>query len=244
MSKRNHFSTLYETKDSSELRAIIEQSGYQNQAKLAAIWELERRGESQDQYLKEAEVLLANESPQSDQKTRPEKYQTFWPRFIATIIDWIVLWPLLALMEDLNDSQLIWVANVSDMLGNFSPFVYSIWMHGKFGQTLGKMAMKVKVFDVAEQHGISMKQAFYRDMVPVIILALMYLYIYLFLDVNNENFIANIDLQSILVIWILGTLYLCWPALEIVSMAFSSRYRAIHDLIARTVVIRTDIVKV
>ena len=60
----------------------------------------------------------------------------------------------------------------------------------------------------------------------------------------NIAFILHPDLMfnSNIVLWdgILGFAGLLWIAVEIVSMLFNDKKRAIHDLIAKTVVIRTD----
>ncbi len=42
-------------------------------------------------------------------------------------------------------------------------------MHGRYGQTLGKMATRVKVIDVTEEIEVTYRQAFLRDS-PLVVL--------------------------------------------------------------------------
>ena len=56
----------------------------------------------------------------------------------------------------------IWLS-VSDFTG----LVYSIVMHGLYGQTFGKLVFQVKVVDKSEKP-LVMKQASYRDDVPIL----------------------------------------------------------------------------
>ena len=81
------------------------------------------------------------------------KYSTFWPRFSAGFVDALIFWPvgwLLSLAFSYSESVLLRVLVYIVSSGIF--LVYSIWMHGKFGQTLGKMAYKVIVLSWCDQN--------------------------------------------------------------------------------------------
>ena len=41
------------------------------------------------------------------------------------------------------------------------------YFHGKFGQTIGKMALKIKVMDISETRTINFKQALRRESIPL-----------------------------------------------------------------------------
>ncbi|MFT6783911.1 MAG: hypothetical protein ACJA1A_003853 [Saprospiraceae bacterium] len=49
MDKRNHFSDKYKSENSDELRGIVNDSRYQKDAKIAAVWELEQREEASEE---------------------------------------------------------------------------------------------------------------------------------------------------------------------------------------------------
>ncbi|CAN5376682.1 hypothetical protein BH10BAC4_BH10BAC4_19090 [soil metagenome] len=73
------------------------------------------------------------------------KYDTFWSRFFALILDSIVLAitkSLLGLIPTM-DSQVFTI--VSSLVFTSLPFVYAILMVGGYGQTVGKMIMNVRV---------------------------------------------------------------------------------------------------
>ncbi len=81
-----------------------------------------------------------------------EKYQTFTPRLFALIIDALIFLPLSFLDNLIKEANLLpaifalWL-----LVSSAAHPLYSILMHGIYGQTLGKMAMKVKVVDAFEK---------------------------------------------------------------------------------------------
>jgi uncharacterized RDD family membrane protein YckC len=114
-------------------------------------------------------------------------------------------------------------------------------MHGKYGQTLGKMACKVKVVDVSEQKGISMKQAFLRDIILIVFGTLGM--IFMIPDVLSGTYPyvpESIDLSTMFWFFIWGYAESAWFFAEFITMLFSSKRRAVHDFIAGTVVIHKD----
>src|SRR5215813_6504805 len=60
-----------------------------------------------------------------------------------------------------NGVLVIWFVFASSL-----PYLYNVLMHGKYGQTVGKMATKVRVVDVSLAK-LSMRQAFLRDSVYI-----------------------------------------------------------------------------
>jgi uncharacterized RDD family membrane protein YckC len=93
-----------------------------------------------------------------------QKYQTFSKRFWASILDSLLIAIPMGLMDSLfgsvglSKSLLIIWAIVSYLAYN----VYTILMHGIYGQTLGKMVTKVKVVDITESP-MTMRQSVLRD---------------------------------------------------------------------------------
>lgn len=162
------------------------------------------------------------------------KYKTGHKRFWASILDALVFLPLIFLDELLTVNQpfsiLIWQASIS-LLG----YSYSIIMHYQYGQTLGKMLTGVKVLHVSESKRLTFKQVLLRDSIPILIdvAGLIYFASLLKQGLSADNLITNYeDLTSIVA--------LVWVLLELITMMTNQKRRALHDFVAKTVVIRVD----
>ena len=113
--------------------------------------------------------------------------------------------------------------------------VYSITLHALCGQTFGKIALDVKVVDHVSEKDISFKQAFLRDCVPVVMLLLL-IVISIFIPDEKAQEVPEWLFYGMMVF---GFSYFLWHLLEIVTMLFNEKNRALHDIIAGTVVVRT-----
>ena len=164
------------------------------------------------------------------------KYRTFAKRIIAGIIDGFVFIPL-----DFAGSYLL------DEFGNtfntswtlFQTIIWTLYVvigHGKYGQTLGKKAMAVKVLDLDEKNLIGYKRAFIRESVWFVVSILGA--IYLLFPQSNRNYseLNTVDDYLSLTISV-------WFILEIITMAFNSKRRALHDFMAKSVAIDMDELK-
>ena len=160
------------------------------------------------------------------------KYQTGGSRFLAALIDGLIFLPL-ALFEDAvllpTDNKLgfmVWVIfNIS------LSCAYSVLLHAKYGQTLGKMVMKVKIIDGSEMKPITLEQAFMRDIVGIAIMAIAIIYLFVkFADIQ----VIEKGYDDFLMPWAFS-----WALIELVTMLTNSKRRAVHDFIAGTVVVRT-----
>ncbi|MCP4265769.1 MAG: RDD family protein [Candidatus Brocadiaceae bacterium] len=172
-----------------------------------------------------------------------EIYKTFWRRFVALIIDLFVMWPIgILLGHFLNKNGLVFT-----LIDNLSIFAYSILLHGICGQTLGKFILKIKVLTILERK-ISFKSAFIRNAIPLFLAFLLIIYMYYYypeillfnnddvLDKLLEKHIEKLHINSPIVILLL--LNIGWYMLEILTMFTNNKRRALHDLIADTVVIK------
>ena len=163
-----------------------------------------------------------------------EKYQTFWRRFFAIFVDGLIFLPLgfvdkWVVSSGVSELPLfLWMVVMSSI-----GIAYSVGMHGTFGQTFGKMATKVIVLDVSEIK-LSYKQAALRDIVPILTWPLNFYVAYqvAFAGVTNEELV-----QSPVAVAIFASLF-GWMVLELVTMLFNNKRRAIHDFIAGSVVIK------
>lgn len=167
------------------------------------------------------------------------RYQTLERRLGALIVDLIVLVAPLYVL-DLSITAL----GISGILltpwlliSNFANAVYHILLQGWYGQTLGKMLFRVKVVREDDESPISMYEAYLRE-IPTLVFAVI--------AFANEVFIvlsggAVIRTDPTPVDYFLMFIALPWLIAEIVSALKTAKRRAIHDLIAGTVVIRTDL---
>jgi len=112
---------------------------------------------------------------------------------------------------------------------------YSIFFHGRFGQTLGKMATRVKVLG-ATGAKLTFKQAFLRDS-PYLVLVVLDLVITLPYIASGIS--LGVQSQSALQM-ILNNASLLWFWAEVLTMLTNNRRRAVHDFIAGSVVVRSD----
>jgi uncharacterized RDD family membrane protein YckC len=94
-------------------------------------------------------------------------YAGFWRRAASLLIDLLVLGPLLAAG--------FWARGQSPFLAlgacaaaSVVSVAYSIWFHARWGQTLGKMAMRIRVTSV-DGSPITARQAWLRSSVDVIV---------------------------------------------------------------------------
>ncbi len=165
-----------------------------------------------------------------------EKYETNWRRFWAALIDGFVFLPLLPLNEMIVQHQspgfllLLWSGFFA-----FLPHVYRILLHYKFGQTFGKMIMKVKIVDFDSERFITPRQTVLRDIIPVFLALLLLVSEAMYLiegqDIDTANTIAFFANYSFAV----------WTTAEIISIFTNTKRRMIHDFIAGTVVVETNI---
>jgi uncharacterized RDD family membrane protein YckC len=163
------------------------------------------------------------------------KYSTFWPRFCAGFVDGLLFMPLgLACSFAMSHYTSVPLRIVAYIVNSSAYLIYSIWTHGKFGQTLGKMACKVVVLDSSEK-SLSMRQAFLRDIVGVVLvpvgLAKDIPRIIRGIDISLPENMTTVDL-------VIGYSAFVWFLIEIITMLTNNKRRALHDFIAGSVVTR------
>ena len=161
------------------------------------------------------------------------KYNTFWRRVFAATFDSFIVF-LIGLINILIPFKSMFVEILFLVFSHTLFFIYSIWMHWKYGQTIGKIIMDVVVVDVNDEKKITFKQALYRDIVYVIMeLIALGLNLMLIVNINLEGIIGSLDS-------VLGVLVFLWLILELITMLFNQKRRSLHDLIANTVVVKKE----
>ena len=168
------------------------------------------------------------------------RYQTFWPRFWAALVDGLVMMPLFIAFSLMLVHENVSLRVVGYLLAALSPIAYSVVLHGIYGKTVGKHLNNIRVISVDEAR-LTFAQAARRDSVlipPLLFVASIELPMILSGDYPQhaqlEPFVETLFLISGLCVQI-------WAAAEIVSMLTNRKRRAIHDFLAGSVVVREGI---
>ncbi|MEL6950531.1 MAG: RDD family protein [Pseudomonadota bacterium] len=187
-----------------------------------------------------AESRTENAKPERPPIPEDKRYKTFWRRFIAQFIDGLFV-TVVAMVFLLVISPIIlnrgadtgWAILPLLIIMNVMIIGYPIVMHAEYGQTLGKMATAVKVVDVSEARGLTIRQSMLRDVVPLIsgVVATIGAVIQISTgNLSDDGSPTAYDFhEALLGIWFL---------LEVITMLFNKKRRAVHDFIAGTVVKR------
>ncbi len=167
------------------------------------------------------------------------KFVGFWPRFGALLIDGIILWavsiPLSWLLTE-------WYNAFSLMLISFIPFLYYPILEYKFGATLGKMVVGIKIVNY-EFQALSIGNVVLRNIIylgtELISITLTLYYYYNTYD-TNENFssIADVFTFQFSPERILRIVVFCIYIIEVIFLLTDEKYRALHDRIGKTYVVR------
>jgi len=176
-------------------------------------------------------------------KRKPDRnrYKTFWRRFWAGMADGVVFLPLIFISKAVwshSDTVPVSLLILFHVLQSLAGHAYKILLHGFFGQTIGKMLFKVKVIDASEEAPITLAQAFRRDVVPVIFMIMgLFTQVQAILRVRNP-FGDPVVRPFGPLTWFMLSFGTLWFWSEFITMLTNKRRRAVHDLIAGSVVIR------
>ena len=156
-------------------------------------------------------------------------YSTFWDRFFAAWLDGIVMWPL-----NLLDARIVGSGLPRPVLAgwfitySFAFLCYQMFCHARWGQTLGKWCFGVCVLDISEAP-LRPAQAVKRDAIALALAAAL---------VIQQLVRGRFSVEEPKTIDLLGAIGASWGALEILTMMTNTKRRALHDLIAGSVVVR------
>jgi uncharacterized RDD family membrane protein YckC len=163
-----------------------------------------------------------------------EKYRTLWWRFCALILDIILLLPLVIIAEAVKSAGFSSeVRPVLFLIINLVQTTYFIVMHGVYGQTVGKMLMKIKVLDASESP-IKFRQAVIRDLPQLLSTVGSFIFFYPLspdeIDPNSPDYWKNPFFVLIFI----------WGIADLLSVLTNDKRRALHDYLAGTVVVKLD----
>lgn len=161
------------------------------------------------------------------------KYHTGFRRLGAAIIDGVIFTPLLMVdLWVLNQTDNVWIVFLWTVFNALLYYSYSIFFHYRFGRTIGKWVMRIKVLDINETKLLSLKQAILRDSLYLVIQLMGLLYFLYLVAKTGDLDIVIMDYRNFIDYSFLG-----WMALELLSMLTNEKRRAIHDWLAGSVVI-------
>jgi len=173
-----------------------------------------------------------------------ERYSTFGPRFWTASVDSCVLWPLGFITEVLLSLSIPRIlAALLLIVESLAWLIYTVVMHARYGQTVGKMVTKVRVVDVRTEGSISWRQAWLREGIPMVLsLGFLGWEVSLILTGSlSPGAVASGEaLTASRGFWLLTALPGLWFVAEVLTMLTNQKRRALHDFIAGTVVVRTN----
>ena len=174
------------------------------------------------------------------------KYQTFWRRFSAGWIDTAIFLPLFFVdrwvWKNLSQQPLALIPWF--LFDSVVGLAYSILCHGLWGQTVGKRLLGIRVLDVSEAK-LSLMQAALRDLFLLISLAASLVTnlpaVARGQDPYDQAKLAHDGLPLMALLF--GYASLGWFIAELATMLFNDKRRAVHDYIARSVVVRDPLLR-
>jgi len=174
-------------------------------------------------------------------------FSGFWTRALSVLIDILVITPVVLvscfLLTWSITAELFGLVILSTLF-----FAYIIYFHYRFGATIGKMVLKIKVTN-PNGTAISLKQAMLRSSVDIGFAALLVTAFFIGLSgANPQVYLALSWMERVEYLvplypsWyeLVASRYLIWIFSEGFFLLINKRKRAIHDFIAGTVVINRE----
>jgi len=165
-----------------------------------------------------------------------DKYETFWRRFFAGLIDALVFLPIgvITVLLTLKGNTVLLI--VGTILNHLSFYAYSVYFHWAKGQTVGKQLMDIRVVDQTETRLLTLGQSLMRDSVSIGLEVIgVAFFIYRITSITGFD-----PLTHDIVDYILDWTAIAWFLLELLTMLTNERRRAVHDFLAGSVVIKEE----
>ena len=171
-------------------------------------------------------------------------YATFWQRFSAMWIDIFVFVPI-GVVQLFIEGHSKLVAMVLIVPMTALGLGYHIYCHGRFGKTLGKHAMGIRVVRL-DGTPIGWPEAWKRSSVDVVFALANVVAMFIALSTISDASYYDVPLadrarniQAMQPEWAVAVQIAIniWVWSEVVVMLFNERRRALHDFIAGTIVV-------
>jgi uncharacterized RDD family membrane protein YckC len=172
-------------------------------------------------------------------------YAGFEKRLLANLIDVLVLLPLTIVLSVVYGQHRN-LTLLLTVLGPLLSWAYTIFFHARWGQTLGKKAMNIRVVKVSGEP-ISWREAVLRSLVDIVLRTLVLIALLYFPEAEYSQ-LPRVELSKHLAE--LSPVWLSWVNIpsniwfwsELVTLLFNKKKRALHDFIAGTIVIQEQAV--
>lgn len=181
---------------------------------------------------------LAEQRLQQEVLAGSLKYSTFWPRVGAVFCDGIIFTIVLYVECLLFGIEFSQTDKFLQACNAVQVSIYTLLMHGFYGQTLGKMLLDIKVVNAADEADIGLWQALRRESVTLLLnsvwaLLVLFVAVVMYLD----GFVPDHINYLVLGFTALVTL---WFVAELLTMLLNNKRRSLQDFIGKTVVIRVN----
>ena len=171
-------------------------------------------------------------------------YAGFWRRFLAVFIDILVLLPFIQLFIWLDSiSRIVALSLAVPSAGLL--WAYDFYLHGKYGQTLGKWAARIQVRRLNGMP-IGWRESFLRSSVYLVftmiftaggMYGLLQISSYEYINVPWRELGSHLSVFRPVFYEPVDTMLSVWLWSEVVVLLFNRKKRALHDFIAGTVVV-------
>ncbi len=164
------------------------------------------------------------------------KYASFWTRVAASLIDFVVLLPIIGLsFYNIFNLKAIWLLFVVAVIS----LLYKVIMESEYKATVGKMAMKIQVIK-SDGSAMSLGQSVYRNVLSILPNIITFYFQFLMLQSADylaaDSFVEMSALQqNYQPLWVN---FLTIPLLiSCLVVAFDAKNQALHDRFVPTYVI-------
>jgi uncharacterized RDD family membrane protein YckC len=175
----------------------------------------------------------------------PHSYATFWQRAAGIACDSMLFWPIMFAVKHLQPGPALCISLLMTPLS----WVYEVGTVVRWGQTFGKMLVGIQIMRT-DFTRVSWGRALLRAAGSIAFGGLFFFYELRLLNSVPREIIEAIPFEDVtlfalhfppnqdvmLFFWPL----IAWQVAELVTMLFHPKRRAIHDLIAGTVVVQTS----
>lgn len=160
------------------------------------------------------------------------KYSTVLPRIGAHIIDGLIFLPFSFIEFDSSKSPMAFLG--LELLYVITWTIYTVALHVKHGQTLGKMLFNIRLYNIDEKSLLTPPKAFLRESIWVAAQTVIIFY-YFFLFISERWSDETMDAYQSEG----GMVSLIWIFIDAVTTLFNSKRRSFQDYIGGSVVVRT-----
>jgi uncharacterized RDD family membrane protein YckC len=174
-------------------------------------------------------------------------YAGFGKRFLAGLIDGLIFSPVIV-ANGLLYRQSKPLALLFTVLLPLLGWAYTLFFHARWGQTLGKKAVNIRILKVSGEP-ISWREAFLRSSVDIVLNTVYTLGMLFALSHFPESAFAPLartqwskHLAQFSPVWLgwVNILRDIWFWSELVTLFFNEKKRALHDFLAGTVVVQNQ----